>query len=450
MTNIFDACADGNLNLVKTLLQEVPERINQTHPEHGTSPLCFAIEGGYIPVIEYMLQNGAKEIHDAYGCPLHLFWVSHCEDKVKRLEMLHWFKANADKPHVAQGQGPHFVANIDLLIAINQAESDEEKEAILTSIPSDNPDANRILGEHLSWRASADNVAGFKRAHAIIDKISEKTEADYFALLRLSSLIIENAKDDAELKAAAEDWDHCQDTRQRLKTFSDDELDEIAEDYDILAEKFFAREDFKTSSMLNQKAAAVLCKTVEQNEERNRLILNVLVSLSACQRELGLNDEMQATCKVAFIYMQRIKVKDLSISRVIAACYSNYGDALINMGGTSKDEVIRAFKAGITTLQAAMDASREETNSGDYGRLIDFNVYLMRYHASNGELTHALNYYKETSRLIGLITDFFDGERVLFAGYLKEYAELLLQNANSKQAIVELRAAVIYAETASS
>ena len=62
MNELHDACAEGDLERVETLLDAEPDLIDTLHTEHHMSPVCFALENEHWEVAKYLLLRGAKVI----------------------------------------------------------------------------------------------------------------------------------------------------------------------------------------------------------------------------------------------------------------------------------------------------------------------------------------------------------------------------------------------------
>ena len=81
---LHDACAKGDLDQVKDLVENKGATVNQAHSIHLTYPIYCAAQNGHLEIIKYLLSKGAKasDTHNAYGNLL--YWACCCTDLNKR------------------------------------------------------------------------------------------------------------------------------------------------------------------------------------------------------------------------------------------------------------------------------------------------------------------------------------------------------------------------------
>jgi len=56
VTNLFNACRKGNLNLVKYLV-DLGSNINKVNSSNGWTPLFFACEKGHQDIVKYLMEQ---------------------------------------------------------------------------------------------------------------------------------------------------------------------------------------------------------------------------------------------------------------------------------------------------------------------------------------------------------------------------------------------------------
>ena len=97
MNDLFFACLLGNFEKVKQLL--VVNRINELHPTFGVTLLCFAIHSGNIPLVMYLMQQGARPFSktNANVADNFLFWSSTIRDSEKKKALKQWWNQHAKK-----------------------------------------------------------------------------------------------------------------------------------------------------------------------------------------------------------------------------------------------------------------------------------------------------------------------------------------------------------------
>ena len=66
--DIFKACQDGDLDIVRNMVERTPQVDLEERDKNGMTPLLWAALSGHLPVVQYLYEQGAdKEARNNNG-----------------------------------------------------------------------------------------------------------------------------------------------------------------------------------------------------------------------------------------------------------------------------------------------------------------------------------------------------------------------------------------------